>query len=94
MSNRRRLQHLLKSKLRSAGRQYAEARHAYDTAREVAAADLPMDDAGRARIVCRRYAEKRSVELDEGFRPDCFDADHQDCRGCVEDIRDERIQTW
>ena len=94
MSNRRRLELLLKSKLRSAGRQYAEARYAYETAKDVAAADLPVDEAGRARIVCRRYAEKRAVELDEGFRPACFDADHQDCRGCVEDIRDGRVQTW
>lgn len=94
MSNRRRFERIVRSKLQSAGRQYAEARHAYRAARDVAASDLPTDEEGRVRLVCRRYAERRSVDLDSGFRPDCFDPDHQDCQGCVEDIRDGRIETW
>ena len=94
MSNRRRLERILRSKFREAGRQVGAAKHAYDTAREATAADLDVDDDGKVRIVCRRYAEKRVVDLDSGFRPDCFDPDHQDCVGCVEDIREGRIQTW
>jgi hypothetical protein len=94
MSNRRRFERIVRSKLRSAGRQYAEARHAYESARTVASSELPTDEEGRVKLVCRRYAERRAVELDSGFRPDCFDPDHQDCQGCVEDIRDERIETW
>ncbi len=94
MSNRRRFERILRTKLRSAGRQYAEARHAYQSARDVAASDLPTDEEGRVKVVCRRYAERRAVELDSGFRPDCFDPDHVDCQGCVEDIRDGRIETW
>jgi hypothetical protein len=94
MSNRRRLELLLRSKLRSAGRQYAEAREAYRNARTAAEFDLPVDDEGRARIVCRRYAERRAVEVDAGGRPDCFDSVSQDCQGCAEDIRDGRVETW
>ncbi|MFC7155794.1 hypothetical protein ACFQPA_10035 [Halomarina halobia] len=94
MSNRRRLEFVLRSKLRAAGRQYGEAKEAYRAARAASEADLPIDEGGNARVVCRRYAEKRSVELDAGLRPDCYDADHVDCRGCVEDIRDGRIETW
>jgi len=56
--------------------------------------DLPTDEEGRAKLVCRRYAEKRAVELDEKGRPACFDADHTDCVGCVEDIEAGRIETW
>ena len=49
---------------------------------------------GRARIVCRRYAERRAVSLDERLRPVCYDADHPDCQGCVEDIDAGTIETW
>ncbi|MEF8806995.1 DUF7091 family protein [Natronomonas sp.] len=94
MSNRRRLERLLRTKLQSAGQQYAEAKKAYSDAKTATLAGLPTDDEGRARIVCRRYAEKRAVSLDAEARPACFDADHQDCRGCVEDIREDRIETW
>lgn len=89
-----RLRRFLRSKLRSAGRQYEEARRAYGAGKAAAAADLPRDDDGNAHIVCRRYAERRTVELDQAARPTCFDPDHQDCQGCVEDIRDGRIETW
>lgn len=94
MGDRRRLKRFLRTKLRSAGRQVEEARRAYETARKRALADLPTDEADRARIVCRRHAERRAVDLDEAARPVCFDADHVDCQGCVEDIREGRIETW
>lgn len=89
-----RLESFLRSKLRSAGRQYADARRAYRNARQSALADLPQDEEGRARIVCRRYAERRAVSLDARARPSCFEPDHPDCRGCVEDVRDGRVETW
>lgn len=89
-----RLRQFLRSTLRGAGRQYEEARHAYGEARAAALADLPTDEEGRARVVCRRYAEKRAVRLDEKARPECFDPDHQDCRGCVEDVREGQVETW
>ena len=89
-----RLKSFLRSKIRSAGRQYADAKRAYADARQSTLADLPRDEAGRARIVCRRYAERRAVSLDEAARPDCFDPDHPDCEGCAEDVRDGRVETW
>lgn len=94
MSNRRRLERLLRTKLHSAGRGFEEARRAYRDARSATLAELPTDGSGRAKIVCRRHAEKRAVSLDDAARPACYDADHRDCRGCVEDIRDGRIETW
>lgn len=84
----------LRSKLRDAGRTLARARQAYASGKVEARGSLPTDEAGRARIVCRRYAEQRAVELDEEGRPHCFDAAHADCRGCVEDVRAGRIETW
>jgi hypothetical protein len=89
-----RLARFLRTKLRGAGRQYAEARRAYGSARASALADLPTDDRGRARIVCRRHADRRAVELDGESRPACFDADHPDCQGCLEDIREGHVETW
>ena len=80
--------------LRAAGDQFAEAKRAYSDAKRSALADLPQDDHGRAKIVCRRYAEKRAVALDDAGRPDCFDPDHTDCQGCVEDVRDGIVETW
>lgn len=84
----------LRQFLRSAGRQVEEARRAYRDAKASTGRDLPRDDDGRARIVCRRHAEKRAVALDEAGRPDCFDPDHPDCRGCAEDVRGGRVETW
>ena len=75
---------------RTAGRRYAETVAAYRDGRR----EPPRDAAGRVRIVCRRYAEKRAVALDEEGRPACFDADHPACEGCVEDLRDGQIETW
>jgi hypothetical protein len=92
MSDGDRISRLLRTKLRGAGRQYAEARQAFDDGR-IEGLDLPTQE-GKARIVCRRHAEQRAVELGSDLRPSCFDADHPDCQGCVEDIRNDCIQTW
>lgn len=103
MSNRRRLERFLRSKLQAAGRQYeslrrstdgqlAEARESYQSARN--ARGIPEDDEGRAKIVCRRHAERRAALLDEEFRPACYEAGHPDCEGCAEDVRAGRIETW
>jgi len=89
-----RIERVLKQKLRSAGRQVSEAKRAYRRARRAARADLPTDEDGRARLVCRRYAERRAVAVDDEGRPACFDPASQDCRGCVEDIREGTVETW
>jgi hypothetical protein len=87
-----RLERFMRSKLRSAGRRIAESRRAFEAGREIA--DLPRDEQGRARIVCRRYVERRAVPLDDRGRPACYEADHPDCEGCVEDVREGRVETW
>ncbi|WP_136688855.1 DUF7091 family protein [Halorhabdus amylolytica] len=92
--DRDRLPAVVRSSLRSAGRQLAEARNAYDDAKRSARADLPLSEDGEARIVCRRHAERRTVSVDEDGRPQCFDPEHSDCQGCVEDIRSGTIETW
>ena len=103
MPDRQRVERFIRSKLQQAGSQYeelrrstdgqlAEARRAYETAKN--ASGLPTDEEGRARIVCRRYAERRAAKLDAEFRPACYEADHPDCEGCVEDVRAGRIETW
>ncbi|WP_254830235.1 DUF7091 family protein [Haloglomus salinum] len=94
MGDRRRLKRFLRSKLRSAGRQVEEARRSYESGRNQALAGLPTDEEGRAKLVCRRHAERRAVDLDEAARPVCYDPDSTDCQGCVEDIREGRIETW
>ena len=93
MADESRLARFLRTTLRGAGRQVEEARRSYGRARESARADLPTDEAGRARIVCRRHAERRAVDVADG-RPACYEADHPDCEGCIEDIADGRIETW
>lgn len=89
-----RIERVLRRKLRSAGRQIGEAKRAYRQASRAARADLPFRDDGKARVVCRRYAEKRAVELDDDLRPACFDPSHVDCQGCAEDIREGDVETW
>ncbi|WP_327050502.1 DUF7091 family protein [Halomicrococcus gelatinilyticus] len=100
-----RLERFLRSTLREAGKrveeqrnaasdQLSEARDAYRNARDAALVDLPTDDEGRAKIVCRRYVERRAARLDPEGRPACFDADHPDCQGCAEDVRAGRVETW
>ncbi|MFC5277497.1 hypothetical protein ACFPM1_01755 [Halorubrum rubrum] len=97
-----RLERVIRQQLRKAGRQFEEAKRAYAEGRtgpdrENAGAeryDLPTDDEGRARIVCRRYAERRSVTVDAEGRPACFESGHADCEGCAEDVRDGYVETW
>jgi ribosomal protein S6--L-glutamate ligase len=36
----------------------------------------------------------RAVIVDGEGRPACFDADHPDCRGCAEDVREGIVETW
>ena len=86
-------------RLRELGRQYERTRRAYaegkkEPQRAAILDELPVDDANRAKIVCRRHAEKRAVSLDAEGKPACFDPDHTDCKGCVEDIQDGLIETW
>lgn len=94
MSNRRRLVQFIRGRLRTTGRQYAEARQAYSEAKAAALRGVPQDENGRAKIVCRRHAERRAVRLDSAGRPACYESDHPDCEGCVEDIHESRIETW
>lgn len=88
-----RLERFIRTKLRRAGEEFEEARDAYRAGR-ADAFDLPTDDAGRAKIVCRRHAERRAVRVDSEGHPACFDADHPDCRGCAEDVREGVVETW
>jgi hypothetical protein len=89
MTDSDRIGRFLRTKLRGAGRQYEEARQAFVDARDEAAPDEET-----ARIVCRRHAERRVVTIDSEGRPSCFEADHPDCEGCVEDIRAGVVETW
>ena len=90
------LERFLRTKLRSAGRQYEETKRAYRDGRngDGADVDLPRGADGRARIVCRRHVERRTVAVDSEGRPNCFDEDHPDCRGCAEDVREGAVETW
>ncbi len=103
MADRRRLERFLRSKLQDAGTEYAQlrestdaqladARRAYEIAKN--ARSLPTDEQGRARIVCRRHAERRAAALDDEYRPACYEAGHPDCEGCAEDVREGRVETW
>ena len=92
MTDRDRIERFLRSKIRAAGRTVEEVERNFRRGRE--RGPLPRDEAGRAQIVCRRYAERRAVPLDDENRPACYDADHPDCEGCVEDIRAGYIETW
>jgi len=83
-----RLEQLLRDGARRAGRSLEAARVAYRHGRT-----LPRSD-GEARIVCRRHAEKRQVDIDDAGRPHCYDPDHPACRGCLEDVRDGTVETW
>ena len=97
-----RLERVIRQQLRKAGKQFEEAKRAYsegkgDPDNENAGTvkyELPSDEEGRARIVCRRYAERRAIPVDSEGRPACFDADHPDCEGCAEDIRERFVETW
>ena len=95
MADDDRLGRFLRTKLRSAGREYERARRAFAAGKLTGegGADDAIDE-DRARIVCRRYAERRAVPLDGAGRPACFEAGHADCEGCAEDLREGRIETW
>lgn len=54
---------------------------------------IPTDAEGRACLVCRRHAERRAVDLEYPY-PECYEAGHPDCEGCVEDIREKQVETW
>jgi hypothetical protein len=82
----------LRRLLREASETAAESRRAYREGVNVGS--LPHDDEGRARIVCRRHAERRAVAVDAEGRPDCFEADHPDCEGCAADVREGAVETW
>lgn len=103
MVDRRQVNRLLRSKIREAGRQYERARGSYREGRGSSGSDpegedgepaVPRDETGRARIVCRRYAERRAVALDDEGNPACFEPGHPDCEGCVEDLHAGTIETW
>lgn len=94
MGDDSRIERFLKSKLRTAGRQAATAREEYQASKATARWGLPTDGDGKARIVCRRHAEQRAVAVDGDGHPACFDSDHPDCQGCVEDLRDGLVETW
>lgn len=98
-----RLRRVLRQQARKAGREYARSRQAYSEGRADADSPGPVDPAefglpdygdGAARIVCRRYVERRAVEVDSKGRPACFEADNVDCESCAEDVREGRVQTW
>jgi hypothetical protein len=90
-----RLERFLRTKVRAAGRRFEETRRAYREGRNAAHRyDLPTDAEGRARIVCRRYAERRATAVNVDGEPACYDPDHADCRGCAEDVREGVVETW
>jgi hypothetical protein len=94
-----RVERFLRDRARRAGRRFEEARRAYREGRESPESaaerfDLPTEEDGRARIVCRRHAERRAVAVDDAGRPACFEADHPDCEGCAEDVREGVVETW
>lgn len=91
MTDSDRVSRFVRQQLRRAGRQYQDARSAFVEARREAA---PAGERPTARIVCRRYAEQRVVDLDDDGRPTCFTAGHPDCEGCAEDVVAGVIETW
>jgi len=97
-----RLERVIRQQLRKAGKQFEEAKRAYSEGKGAPNSDntgtekydLPSDEAGRARIVCRRHAERRAIPVDSEGRPACFEAGHPDCEGCAEDIREGFVERW
>jgi hypothetical protein len=97
------LEETIRRGIRLAGRRFEETKRAYREGRsggsetvedDASGFGLPTDEDGNARIVCRRHGERRSVPVDESGRPACFEADHPDCEGCLEDVRDGYVETW
>ncbi len=50
----------------SADHQLSEAKEAYRNAQDTVLADLPRDEYGRAKIVCRRHVDRRAVAHRQG----------------------------
>ncbi len=98
MGLRDRLRRAIYQQMREAGRTVERSRHAYQNGRArsnpASEFDLPTDADGNVRIVCRRYAEQRTVNIDEKGRPGCFEARHPDCEGCAEDVREGTVESW
>lgn len=87
--------------VRHAGQKATEVKLAYIEGREEArdrrGADrfgLPTTENDDARIVCRRYAERRAVPVSIHGVPPCFEEGSVDCEGCVEDLQEGHIETW
>lgn len=89
-----RLERVLKQYARRAGERVGELEAAYRAGQSGVGDELPTDEEGRVQIVCRRYAERRAVALDDLGRPACFEAEHPDCEGCAEDVRTGDVETW
>ncbi|AUV80416.1 hypothetical protein C2R22_01050 [Salinigranum rubrum] len=90
-----RFERFVRTTFRRAGRRYAEAKRAYQEGHDWSTTfGLPTDDEGRARLVCRRHAERRAVRVDREGRPACFEPEHPDCEGCAEDVREGVVETW
>lgn len=94
MADDDRLGRFLRTKLRSAGREYERARQAFAAGKLAGETDGTTGTDDRLRIVCRRHAERRAVPVDGEGRPACFEAGHPDCEGCLDDLREGRIETW
>ncbi|GAB7009908.1 DUF7091 family protein [Halorubrum trueperi] len=96
------LERVIRQQLRKAGKRFEEAKRAYAEGKEdhhgdgagAGRFDLPTDEKGRGRIVCRRHAERRAVSIDLEGRPSCFEDGHPDCEGCAEDVREGFVETW
>ena len=82
---------LLRSAGRRAGRTVGAAKRQFDGGK--IERSVPADEEGRARIVCRREAERRTVPLSDGV-PACYEANHPDCESCLADLADGTIETW
>lgn len=78
--------------LKNAKGQLGDAKEAFSNAR--GAGNLPTDEEGRVRIVCRRYEERRLVPLDDKGRPTCYEAGNEDCESCVDAVSDGDVGTW
>jgi len=78
--------------LKNAKGQLGDAKEAFSNAR--GAGNLPTDEEGRVRIVCRRYEERRLVPLDDRGRPTCYEAGNEDCESCVDAVNDGDVGTW
>ena len=100
MSDRSSWGGLFRRAARVAGRRFERVRSGdavddlRDAYRKGKRPDLPTNDDGEARIVCRRYAERRAVAVDAAGRPACFEDGHPDCEGCATDVREGRVETW